>query len=55
MITTIFENILNSLESIRANKLRSSLSMLWIIIWVSSVIILTAIWNGSTQTIVDKI
>lgn len=55
MITTIFENILNSLESIRANKLRSSLSMLWIIIWVSSVIILTAIWNWSTQTIVNKI
>ncbi|MDD3793618.1 MAG: ABC transporter permease [Candidatus Gracilibacteria bacterium] len=55
MITTILENILNSLESIRANKLRSSLSMLGIIIGVSSVIILTAIGNGSTQTIVDKI
>ncbi|MDD2907259.1 MAG: ABC transporter permease [Candidatus Gracilibacteria bacterium] len=55
MITTIIENILNSLESIRSNKLRSSLSMLGIIIGVSSVIILTAIGNGSTQTIVDKI
>ncbi|MDD3145159.1 MAG: ABC transporter permease [Candidatus Gracilibacteria bacterium] len=55
MITTIFENILNSLESIRANKLRSSLSMLGIIIGVSSVIILTAIGNGSSQSIVDKI
>ncbi len=55
MFTTIFENILNSLESIKANKLRSSLSMLWIIIWVSSVIILNAIWSGSTQTIVQKI
>lgn len=55
MFTTIIENIINSLESIRANKLRSSLSMLWIIIWVSSVIILTAIWNWSSQTIVDKI
>lgn len=55
MFTVILENILNSLESIRANKLRSSLSMLWIIIWVSSVIILTAIWNGSSQSIVDKI
>ena len=55
MFTTIIENIINSLESIKSNKLRSSLSMLWIIIWVSSVIILTAIWNGSTQTIVDKI
>lgn len=55
MITTILENIINSLESIRANKLRSSLSMLWIIIWVSSVIILTAIWNWSSQSIVDQI
>jgi len=55
MFTTIIENILNSLDSIRANKLRSSLSMLWIIIWVSSVIIMTAIWNWSSQTIVDKI
>lgn len=55
MFTTIIENIINSLESIVANKLRSSLSMLWIIIWVSSVIILTAIWNGSSQAIVDQI
>lgn len=55
MLFTIIENILNSLESIKANKLRSSLSMLWIIIWVSSVIILSAIWNGASQTIVDKI
>lgn len=52
---SIFENIVNSFESIRANKLRSSLSMLWIIIWVSSVIILTAIWNGSQQSITEKI
>lgn len=55
MLNTILENIINSLESIRANKLRSTLSMLWIIIWVASVIIMTAIWNGSTQTIVEKI
>jgi putative ABC transport system permease protein len=55
MLNTILENILNSLDSIRANKLRSALSMLGIIIWVSSVIIMTAIWNGSSQTIVDKI
>jgi len=55
MFTAIIENILNSLDSIRANKLRSSLSMLWIIIWVSSVIILNAIWSWSTQTITQKI
>ena len=55
MLTIIFENIINSFQSIKANKLRSSLSMLWIIIWVSSVIILTALWNGSSQTIVERI
>lgn len=48
----IFENILNSFESIKSNKLRSALSMLWIIIWVASVIILMAMWNWSTQQIV---
>lgn len=51
----ILENILNSLESIRSNKLRSALSMLWIIIWVWSVIILTAIWNWSQQSIKNQI
>nr|MDD3720667.1 ABC transporter permease [Candidatus Gracilibacteria bacterium] len=55
MFTAIFENIINSLESIKSNKLRAGLSMLGIIIGVSSVIILTAIGNGSTQTIVAKI
>ncbi len=55
MLAIIFENIINSLESIMSNKLRSGLSMLWIIIWVSSVIILTALWNGSTKAITDQI
>lgn len=55
MISIILENIINSFESIKSNKLRSALSMLWIIIWVSSVIILTAIWNWSQKSIVDKI
>ncbi len=49
------ENFINSLESIWSNKLRASLSMLWIIIWVASVIILSAIWNGSTKQIIDQI
>lgn len=52
---SLYENFTNSLESIRANKLRSTLSMLGIIIWVSSVIILTAIWAGSQKSIVDKV
>lgn len=52
---SLYENFTNSLESIRANKLRSTLSMLGIIIWVSSVIILTAIWTWSQKSIVDKV
>lgn len=55
MITVLIENIANSLESIMANKLRSALSMLGIIIWVSSVIILSAIGNGSSQSIIERI
>lgn len=54
-MTKFLENFLNSLESIRSNKLRASLSMLGIIIWVASVIILSAIWNGSTQEIIEQI
>lgn len=52
---SIFENIQNSFESIISNKLRATLSMLWIIIGVSSVIILTAIWNGSQAQIVSQV
>lgn len=54
-MTKFLENFLNSLESIWSNKLRASLSMLGIIIWVASVIILSAIWNGSTQEIIEQI
>jgi ABC-type antimicrobial peptide transport system permease subunit len=51
----LFENIVNSFESIIAHKLRSSLSMLGIIIWVSSVIVLTAMGAGSQQQVVKQI
>lgn len=51
----IIENVINSFESLRENKLRAALSMLGIIIWVASVVILNAMWNGSTQQIVDRI
>lgn len=51
----IIENIINSFESLRENKLRATLSMLWIIIWVASVVILNAMWNGSTQQITSQI
>ncbi len=55
MFTILFENILNSFESIKSNKMRSGLSMLWIIIGVSSVIILTALGNGSSVTIQKRL
>lgn len=40
--------------SMRENKLRTWLSMLWIIIWVFSVIVLLAIWEWTQQDIVNK-
>lgn len=51
----ILENIINSIQSILSNKLRSTLSMLWIIIWVSSVIILNSLWAWSQQTILNNL
>lgn len=48
------EYIILAIESIRNNKLRAWLSMLWIIIWVSSVIIMLAIWEWSTASIVER-
>ncbi|EKE28727.1 MAG: hypothetical protein ACD_3C00025G0016 [uncultured bacterium (gcode 4)] len=48
------EHIIWALSSIVTNKLRSALSMLWIIIWVSSIIILMALWQWTTSTIVDR-
>ena len=51
----LIENIINSLESIVANKLRSGLSMLWIIIWVASVIILSALWSWMQKSVVDNV
>lgn len=40
--------------SMKENKLRTWLSMLWIIIWVFSVIVLLAIWEWTQQDIVEK-
>lgn len=43
-----------ALTSMRSNKMRAGLSMLWIIIWVFSVIVMLAIWEGTTSDIVSK-
>lgn len=53
---TKFLNILKSaLKNIRTNKLRSSLTMLGLIIGIASVIILVGIGNGTTQSVTSSV
>lgn len=52
---SILENFVNAFQVIILNKLRAWLSMLWIIIWVASVIIMISIWNWATQSIVSRV
>ncbi len=51
----IAENIINSFASIWSNKLRSSLTMLGIIIGVSSVVVMIAIGTGAQQGITSRL
>ena len=51
----LFQSLKMALKSILGNKARSTLTMLGIIIGVSSVILLTGIGNGATQSISDSI
>jgi len=48
------EHIIGALNSIVSNKLRSALSMLGIIIGVSAIIILMALGQGTTASVVDR-
>lgn len=50
----IKEHFVWAVRSIVSNKLRSSLSMLWIIIWISAIIILLALGNGTSSKMMDK-
>jgi len=50
-----FENFSNSISTIVANKLRSSLTMLGIIIGVSSVIVMIAIGEGAQKGVTSRI
>ena len=52
---SIREHFKNAWRSIKANKTRTVLSCLWIIIWVSSVIILLAFWEWTRRNITDQI
>ena len=51
----IYENLKMSLDSIKANKLRSFLTMLGIIIGISSVITILSLGNGGKESIVGEL
>lgn len=50
----IKEHILSALSALINNKLRSWLSMLGIIIWVFSIIVMMALWEWTKNSVVDR-
>ncbi|MET0417168.1 MAG: ABC transporter permease, partial [Actinoplanes sp.] len=52
---TFYEVVRFALRGLSANKLRSSLTMLGILIGVAAVILLVAVGNGSAKAISDRI
>ena len=52
---SLYEVIRFALRGLSANKLRSALTMLGILIGVAAVILLVAVGNGSAQAISDRI
>lgn len=52
---TLRQHFLNAITDLSRNKLRTGLSMLWIIIWVFSVIVMLSVWNGATQEILWEV
>ena len=54
-MTQLFEYVKMAVKNIRANKGRSILTMLGIIIGISSVIMIMAIGNGAKGTISDEL
>ena len=49
------QNILTALRGLMANKLRSALTILGIVIGVAAVVALMAIGNGATSSITSRI
>lgn len=49
-----YEIIKLSFKSLKSNKLRSWLSILWIVIWVFTIMMVVAIWNTASKTIDDQ-
>jgi len=52
---TLRQHFKNAITDLSRNKLRTGLSMLGIIIWVFSVIVLLSFWNWATEAIVWEI
>jgi len=48
---TVFETLRSALRGITANKLRSALTLLGVMIGVAAVILLLAVGNGSSQQV----
>ena len=51
----VFETFAVAIEALRANKLRSFLTMLGIVIGVSAVIAMIALGRGAQQSVKDRI
>ncbi len=51
----IFKYFINAFSSFWKNKLRSFLSTLWIIIWIASVSIMMAIWEGVKEMLIKNL
>lgn len=52
---TLRQHFENAITDLSRNKLRTGLSMLWIIIGVFSVIVMLSVWNWATQEIVWQV
>ena len=52
---TLRQHFANAITDLSRNKLRTGLSMLGIIIWVFSVIVMLSVWNGATEEIVWEV
>lgn len=50
----MFDILRIALKSLLNNKLRTLLSSLWIIIWVSTIVLVVAIWLGAQKSIEDQ-
>ena len=55
MVTQILSSIVMAFQSLLSNKMRSLLTMLGIIIGVASVVTLTAIGQGASKAVTDRI